>query len=42
MITTTYKELFNVTCGPCDGVAGPYWGDSDDAFSPVECLVVGY
>mmetsp|Transcript_1151 Transcript_1151/g.3540 ORF Transcript_1151/g.3540 Transcript_1151/m.3540 type:complete len:561 (-) Transcript_1151:95-1777(-) len=38
---TNYKELFNVTCGPCDGVAGPYWGDSDDAFSPVECLVVG-
>jgi len=38
---TNYKELFNVTCGPCDGVAGPYWGDSDDFFKPTDCLVVG-
>eukprot|EP00933_Yihiella_yeosuensis_P050950 TRINITY_DN4875_c1_g2_i2.p1 TRINITY_DN4875_c1_g2~~TRINITY_DN4875_c1_g2_i2.p1 ORF type:complete len:556 (-),score=148.98 TRINITY_DN4875_c1_g2_i2:400-2067(-) len=37
---TNYKELFNITCGPCDGVAGPYWGDSDDKFAPTECHVV--
>merc|ERR1719282_1181027 len=38
---TNYQELFNITCGPCHGVGGPYWGDSDDDFRPVECQVVG-
>jgi len=39
---TTYKELFNVTCGPCDGIAGKYWGDDDDKyFSADPCTVVG-
>eukprot|EP00933_Yihiella_yeosuensis_P050949 TRINITY_DN4875_c1_g2_i1.p1 TRINITY_DN4875_c1_g2~~TRINITY_DN4875_c1_g2_i1.p1 ORF type:complete len:560 (-),score=135.72 TRINITY_DN4875_c1_g2_i1:211-1890(-) len=37
---TNYKELFNIDCGPCDGIAGPYWGDSDDKFKPTECHVV--
>jgi len=37
---TNYKELFNITCGPCDGVAGPYWGDSDDHFTATKCIVV--
>jgi len=37
---TNYKELFGITCGPCDGIAGPYWGDSDKDFSPTECIVV--
>merc|ERR1712166_1364031 len=39
---TNYKELFNITCGPCDGVAGAYWGDSSDKyFTPDLCSVVG-
>jgi len=38
---TNYKQLFNITCGPCDGIAGPYTGDSDDYFTPTECIVVG-
>jgi hypothetical protein len=39
---TNYKELFGIECGPCDGVAGPYWGDDDDKdFTPTECEVVG-
>jgi hypothetical protein len=38
---TNYKELFNITCGPCDGIGGPYWGDSDKDFSPTECQTVG-
>ena len=39
---TNYKELFNVTCGPCDGVAGKYWGDDDDKdFAPDPCVVIG-
>jgi hypothetical protein len=38
---TNYKELFNITCGPCDGVAGRYWGDDDDKyFDPDPCEVV--
>lgn len=37
---TNYKDLFGITCGPCDGVAGKYWGDSDDAFTPTQCEVV--
>jgi len=37
---TNYKELFGIECGPCDGVAGPYSGDSDDKFTPTECEVV--
>merc|ERR1712164_36481 len=38
---TNYKELFNITCGPCDGVAGKYWGDDDDKyFSPDPCEIV--
>jgi hypothetical protein len=39
---TNYKDLFNVTCGPCDGVAGKYWGDDDDKYSAADpCVVVG-
>jgi len=38
---TNYKEFFGIECGPCDGVAGPYNGDSDDHFTPTECIVVG-
>jgi hypothetical protein len=38
---TNYKDMFNITCEPCDGIAGPYWGDSDDDFKPTECHVVG-
>jgi len=38
---TNYKELFNITCAPCDGIAGPYTGDADKYFTPTECLVVG-
>jgi hypothetical protein len=38
---TDYKELFGITCGPCDGVAGKYSGDDDDKyFTPTECQVV--
>jgi len=38
---TNYKELFGIDCGPCDGIAGPYWGDDDDKyFTPTECEVV--
>lgn len=37
---TNYKELYNITCGPCDGIAGKYWGDSDKDFAPTDCLVV--
>eukprot|EP00966_Prymnesium_polylepis_P269776 6231941-Prymnesium_polylepis.2 len=39
---TNYKQLFNITCGPCDGIAGAYWGDDDDKyFAPDPCTVVG-
>jgi len=39
---TNYKELFGIECGPCDGVAGKYWGDDDDKyFTPSPCAVVG-
>lgn len=38
---TNYKELFNVTCEPCDGIAGPYAGDDDKYFTPTDCIVVG-
>jgi len=37
---TNYKELFDVTCGPCDGIAGKYSGDSDDKFTQTKCEVV--
>jgi len=38
---TNYKELYGIECGPCDGVAGKYWGDNDDKyFTPTECQVV--
>jgi len=37
---TNYKDLFNITCGPCDGIAGIYWGDGDKDFSPPNCVVV--
>lgn len=38
---TNYKELFGIECGPCDGVAGPYWGDDDDKyFTPTECQTI--
>jgi len=39
---TNYKELFGITCGPCDGAAGPYSGDDDDKYyTPTPCEVVG-
>jgi len=39
---SNYKELFNISCGPCDGVAGKYWGDDDDKYyTPDNCVVVG-
>jgi len=39
---TDYAKLFNITCGPCDGVAGLYWGDDDDKyFAPDPCVMVG-
>jgi len=39
---TNYKELFNITCGPCDGIAGKYWGDDDDKYFAADpCMVVG-
>lgn len=39
---TNYKDLFGIECGPCDGIAGKYWGDNDDkAFTPEPCVVVG-
>mmetsp|Transcript_42603 Transcript_42603/g.77385 ORF Transcript_42603/g.77385 Transcript_42603/m.77385 type:complete len:571 (+) Transcript_42603:59-1771(+) len=37
---SNYKALFNITCEPCDGIAGYYWGDSDDHFTPPDCAVV--
>lgn len=37
---TNYQDLFNVTCGPCDGIAGPYSGDDDKYFTATECVVV--
>jgi len=27
-------------CGPCDGIGGPYWGDSLADFQPTNCEVV--
>jgi len=38
---TNYKDLFNMTCGPCDGIAGIYSGDDDKYFTPPTCIVVG-
>jgi len=39
---TNYKELFGITCGPCDGIAGPYWGDDDNKyFTPDPCKIIG-
>merc|ERR1711981_357378 len=39
---TNYKELYGIECGPCDGIAGPYWGDDDDKyFTPDPCKIVG-
>merc|ERR550525_1864769 len=38
---TNYKDLFNITCGPCDGIAGIYWGDDDKHFKETPCIVVG-
>lgn len=38
---TNYKDLFNMTCGPCDGIAGIYTGDADKYFTPPNCIVVG-
>jgi hypothetical protein len=37
---TDYKELFNITCGPCDGIAGKYSGDDDKYFIETPCVVV--
>jgi hypothetical protein len=39
---TDYKELFGISCKPCDGVAGAYWGDDDDKYFTADpCEVVG-
>jgi len=39
---TNYKDLYGITCGPCDGIAGQYWGDNDDTdFLPDPCVIVG-
>jgi hypothetical protein len=27
-------------CGPCEGIGGPYWGDSVDKFQPTNCELV--
>lgn len=38
---TNYKDLFNITCKPCDGIAGSYWGDDDDKYFKADpCSVV--
>lgn len=37
---TNYKDLFNITCGPCDGIAGAYSGDDDKYFTETPCVVV--
>lgn len=40
---TNYKDLYGIECGPCDGIAGKYWGDDDDKyFTPDPCKIVGY
>jgi len=40
---TNYKDLFNMTCGPCDGIAGSYWGDDDDKYFKADpCAIVGH
>jgi hypothetical protein len=28
------------TCGPCEGIGGPYWGDGLDKFQPTNCELV--
>jgi len=39
---TQYKEMYNITCGPCDGIAGPYWGDDTTKYyDPPTCVEVG-
>lgn len=39
---TNYKDLYGYQCGPCDGVAGKYWGDDTDKyFEPQPCVEVG-
>jgi len=39
---TNFKELYGITCGPCDGIAGPYHGDdSEKYFDPPTCVEVG-
>jgi len=37
---TNYKDLFNLTCGPCDGISGIYTGDDDAYFKAPPCKVV--
>jgi hypothetical protein len=37
---TNYKDLFNITCGPCDGISGIYTGDEDKYFTAPACEVV--
>jgi hypothetical protein len=40
---TNYKALFNISCGPCDGVAGKYWGDDDDKYFTADpCNIIGH
>ena len=37
---TNYKDLFNITCGPCDGISGIYSGDDDKYFTAPACSTV--
>jgi len=37
---TNYKDLFDLTCGPCDGISGIYRGDDDKFFTAPPCKVV--
>jgi len=37
---TNYKDLFNITCGPCDGISGIYTGDADKYFTAPPCTII--
>jgi hypothetical protein len=39
---TNYKDLFNLTCGPCDGISGIYSGDDDKYFNAPNCTIVAH
>ncbi len=37
-----YEEDYGIKCGPCDGIAGIYWGDDTDKYyTPPNCVEVG-